>query len=70
MGLDGFVSELKVLMSDSASGIGAALALWAKVVPPTLLLWRRIMRFVDCVKERGMVQAVLNLNKNNADSTG
>lgn len=33
-GLEGFVSELKVLMSDRASGTGGALVLLAKVVPP------------------------------------
>ena len=34
IGLDGFVSELNVLIRDTASGIGVALALLANVVPP------------------------------------
>ena len=42
-GLDGFDSELNVLISDRVSGIGAAFALVAKAVPPALLLWRRII---------------------------
>lgn len=34
IGLEGFVSELKVLMSDNASGTGGALIRLANVVPP------------------------------------
>jgi len=37
IGLEGLLSELKVLIKDSASGMGAALALLANVVPPPLL---------------------------------
>lgn len=44
IGLDGFVSELNVLIKDKASGIGAALALFANVVPPAPL-WRRIVKY-------------------------
>lgn len=36
-GLEGLLSELKVLISDKASGTGAAFALLANVVPPALL---------------------------------
>ena len=43
MGLEGFVSELKVLIKDKASGIGAALALGAKVVLPAPLLCLRML---------------------------
>lgn len=43
IGLDGFVSELKVLINERASGIGAAFALVANAVPPALVLWRRIV---------------------------
>lgn len=42
-GLEGFVSELKVLMSERASGTGGALALLAKVVPPAPLRRDRIL---------------------------
>lgn len=42
-GLEGFVSELKVLMSDSASGTGGALALLANVVPPAPLRRDRML---------------------------
>ena len=42
-GLDGFVSELKVRMRESASGIGAVLVLLAKVGPPAPR-WRRMVR--------------------------
>ena len=42
IGLDGLVSELNVLIRDRASGIGAAFALLANVVPPAPL-WRRIV---------------------------
>lgn len=41
IGLDGFVSELNVLIRESASGMGAAFALLAKAVPPAPR-WRRI----------------------------
>ena len=40
-GLDGFVSESKVLINESASGTGATFALLAKVGVPAL--WRRIL---------------------------
>lgn len=43
IGLEGFVSELKVLMSESASGTGGALALLANVVPPAPLRRDRMM---------------------------
>lgn len=43
MGLEGFVSELKVLMSDKASGTGGALARLANVVPPEPLRRDRIL---------------------------
>ena len=36
IGLAGFVSELKVLINDKASGTGAAFALLANVGPPAL----------------------------------
>lgn len=36
MGLAGFVSELKVLIKDNASGTGAAFALLANVGAPVL----------------------------------
>ena len=42
-GLDGFDSELNILIKDRASGIGAAFALVANAVPPALVLWRRII---------------------------
>lgn len=42
MGLDGFVSELNDLIRESASGMGAAFALLANVVPP-VPRWRRIL---------------------------
>lgn len=42
IGLDGFVSELNDLIRESASGIGAAFALLAKVVPPAPR-WRRML---------------------------
>lgn len=41
-GREGFVSELKVRMSDNASGTGGALALLAKVVPPAAVRRDRI----------------------------
>lgn len=37
IGLEGLLSELKVLIKVRASGMGAAFALLAKVVPPPLL---------------------------------
>lgn len=37
IGLEGLLSELKVLIKDRASGMGAAFALLANVVPPPLL---------------------------------
>lgn len=46
-GLEGLLSELKVLINDRASGTGAAFALLANVVPPPLLpclLERMILR--------------------------
>lgn len=43
IGLDGFVSELNVLIKDKASGIGAAFALLENVMPPAPL-WRRIVK--------------------------
>lgn len=43
IGREGFVSELKVLMSDKASGTGGALALLAKVVPPEPVRRDRIL---------------------------
>lgn len=42
-GLEGFVSELKVRMSERASGTGGALALLAKVVPPAPLRRDRML---------------------------
>ena len=45
MGRDGFDSELNVLISDRASGIGAAFALVANAVAPALLLCRRIVEW-------------------------
>ena len=42
-GREGLVSELKVLMSERASGTGGALALLAKVVPPPPLLRDRML---------------------------
>lgn len=43
IGLDGFVSELNVLINERVSGIGAAFALVANAVPPALVLWRHIV---------------------------
>ena len=37
IGLEGLLSELKVLINDKPSGTGAAFALLAKVMPPPLL---------------------------------
>lgn len=45
-GLEGFVSELKVLISDRASGTGGALALLAKVVPPAPVRRDRILGMI------------------------
>lgn len=53
MGLEGFVSELKVLMSDRASGTGGALARLANVVPPEavrrdrIILWQQGLQTRD-----------------------
>lgn len=45
IGLDGFVSELNDLIKESASGIGAAFALLAKVVPPAPRCRRILSRY-------------------------
>ena len=46
IGLEGLLSELKVLINDKASGTGAAFALLANVMPPPLL---------PCLLERMML---------------
>ena len=46
IGLEGLLSELNVLISDKASGTGAAFARLAKVMPPPLL---------PCLLERMML---------------
>ena len=51
-GLDGFDSELNVLISERASGIGVAFALVAKAVPPALVLWRRMIQCVTSKRRR------------------
>jgi hypothetical protein len=43
-GRDGFVSELNVLIKESASGTLAGFVLLANVVPPTTL-WRRMVKY-------------------------
>lgn len=52
-GLDGFDSELNVLIKDRASGIGAAFALVANAVAPALVLWRRIIWYYLAREETG-----------------
>ena len=42
IGRDGLVSELNVLIKESASGLLALFALLANVMPPAAL-WRRIV---------------------------
>lgn len=42
IGRDGFVSELNVLINDSASGMLAGFVRLANVVPPATL-WRRMV---------------------------
>lgn len=58
IGLDGFVSELNVLIRDKASGIGAAFALCTNVVPPAPL-WRRIVKCYPVRKGFNFLQSVM-----------
>ena len=53
-GREGFVSELKVLISDRASGTGGALALLANVMPPAPLRRdRMLLRYQTCQTSDG-----------------